>query len=69
MNIIKLFGAIGAAALTAGGLVVAGRTGFGKSEEPEETGGEKAPEEGSEPATEAEAVQTEPESDDGSANA
>lgn len=63
MNILKIFGAIGAAALAAGGLIVAGRTGLGKSDDPVE---EKAPEEGGEPveATEAEEVQTDPESSD-----
>lgn len=64
MNIIKIFGAIGAAALAAGGLIVAGRTGLGKSDDPVD---EKAPETGDEPeAPEEEAdVQTEPADDDG----
>lgn len=68
MNVFKLLGALGAAALAAGGLIVAGRTGLGKSDDPVEN--DKAPEaEGGEPVetTEAEVVQTE--SDDGSADA
>ena len=37
MNVFKILCGIGAGVLTAAGLVVAGRTGLGKSDEPAET--------------------------------
>ena len=42
MNIIKILGGIGAGVLAAAGLVVAGRTGLGKSDEPADTATEPA---------------------------
>lgn len=42
MNILKILGGIGAGVLAAAGLVVAGRTGLGKSDEPADTATEPA---------------------------
>lgn len=64
MNIFKILGGIGAGVLAAAGLVVAGRTGLGKSDEPAETTEPAAG--GDAPATETEekTSDAEPESDD-----
>lgn len=70
MSIFKILGGIGAGVLAAAGLVVAGRTGLGKSDEPADTAAEPAGG-GDAPATETaeeESSESDPESDD-SANA
>lgn len=66
MNILKILGGIGAGVLAAAGLVVAGRTGLGKSEAAEPEAASEPAGGGDAPATETaeENVQTDPESSD-----
>lgn len=52
MNILKILGGIGAGVLAAAGLVVAGRTGLGKSEAVEPEANEEPAAGGDAPATE-----------------
>lgn len=71
MNILKILGGVGAGILAAAGLVVAGRTGLGKSEAEPEAASEPAGG-GDVPATETaeeESSESDPEDDDSSADA